>query len=632
MSMVLRGVAIAVLTVAAVAALGWAFIYGGSTELGPLGRVGQAALWSVPVVKLVFNLAAACTAGPLVLALFVLAPDEPAHRQARRFAGYSASVWALAAGVFTIVNFQLIANIPLSADGFFEAFFSFLVTEDPALSGVMATGIAAITAGLCFMLRGQSAVALTAALAFSGLIPPVLNSHAGGGADHADSTLSLFLHSGAAVVWLGGLAGLVWLRPFLGAGRLGTVVRRYSTLALLSFIVLAVSGVLAASAAIGSLAQIGTPYGGIVVVKSAVFLILGVFGALHRLWVVRRLDTEPARAARYFWLLVVVELGVMGAASGLAVSLARTETPTSLGLTASSEPPPAPALGSLLAQWEPDPLWSVVCAVGAFVYLAGVRRARTSGMRWPAHRTALWLTGLTLLFLVTNGGVHVYQGYLFNTHVLTQMLLTAVVPLFLVMASPLSLAELAVRPRTDGSTGGLEMLRSFLRPALGAAAATPYVPVLLVAGTLVAFYYTPLLSYSALSQLGYAIMTLLALFSGCIYVAALIGAAQPAQLPMKLGAVAGTALLYGVYGQAIGAQATRLGEAWYTAVGQPWGQQPSVAPELAGPIIWVIAGGTLATTAVIIALRGMAGHGARGSLEANPCRRAKASPSSSVLR
>ncbi|SDI82796.1 putative copper resistance protein D [Arthrobacter subterraneus] len=640
MSMVLRGAAVAALAVAAVLALIWAFIYGGSAELGVLDRVGPTVLWLLLAAKLVFNLAAACTAGPLVLALFVVAPDEPAHRQALRFAGYSALVWALAAGVFAVANFQVIANMPLVSDGFVPALFAFLIDEDPGRSGLMATGIAATTALLCFVVRRQSAVALTAALAFSGLIPLVLNSHAAGGADHADSTMSLYLHSAAAVVWLGGLAGLLWLRPSLEPGRLGTVVRRYSTLALLSFIVLAVSGVLAAWVAIGSLTQIGTPYGVIVLFKSAAFTILGIFGALHRLWVIRRLDSVPPRAARYFWSLVVVELAVMGTASGLAASLARTETPTSLGLAASQDPPPAPTLGNVLSQWELDPLWSVVCAVGVFTYLAGVRRTRKAGRRWPASRTVLWLTGMVLLFLVTNGGTHVYQGYLFNAHVVTQMLLTAVVPLFLVMAAPLTLAELTIRPRTDGSTGCLEMTRSILRPVLKMTAATPYLPVLLLAGTLVVFYYSPLLGYAALSQLGYGIVTLLALSSGCLYMAALTAVPAPGQqlqLTVRLGAVVGTALLFGVYGQAISAQATVLEQPWYTAVGRPWGQHPFIAPELAGTIMWVIAGGALATAALIIVLRRTVlrrtvGDRAAESLEENPHPEPGISPKASILR
>lgn len=615
--MSLRGTAVAALTGAAVVTLVWAFIYGGSSEPGVMDRVGPSVLWSLPVAKLVFNLAAACTTGPLVLALFALAPQEPAHLKALRFAGCSAVVWAVAAGIFTVANFQLIANLPLSSDGFAPSFLSFVAGADPGRSGLMATGIAAVTAVLCFVVRRQSTVALTAALAFSGLIPLLLNSHAAGGADHADSTLSLFLHSGAAVVWLGGLAGLIWLRNSIPVERLGVVVRRYSTLALLSFIVLAVSGVLASWAALGSLAQVGTPYGVIVLAKSVTFLVLGIFGALHRLRAVRRLGTTDHRAARHFWFLVVVELAIMGAASGLAASLARTATPTSRGLAAPESLPPAPSLSNYLFQWELDPLWSVACAVGAFLYLSGVGRLHRSGVRWSVQRTVLWLTGILLLFYVTNGGVHVYQGYLFNAHVLTLMLLSAVVPLLLGLASPLSLAELVIRPRTDGSTGGLELVRA-LRRLIRAAAAAPYVPVLVLAGTLVAFYYTPLLEYAAQSQLGYGLTTMLALLSGCLFAAALTGTSTGVSLPVRLGAVAGTALLYGVYGQALSMQAAGMEEPWEAVVSRPWGFLPFAESAAAGPIMWIVGGGALAVTALLVLSRRNADEGSGEPAEEAP--------------
>lgn len=599
MSLVLRGVGAVGLAGAAGAALVWAYIYGGSSEPGVLDRVGPAVLWALPAAKLVFNLAAACTAGPLVLALFALAPGGAAHRKALRFAGYSACVWALAAAVFTVANFQLLANMPLSADGFASALLSFVAGDDSGRAGLVATGLAAVTAVLCFAVRRQAALALTAAVAFSGLIPLLLNSHAAGGDDHADSTLSLFLHSGAAVVWIGGLAGLVLLRRSIPADRLGTIVGRYSTLALLSFAVLAVSGVLASWASLGSLEQLATPYGSILLAKSAAFLVLGAFGALHRSHVIRRLETAEPQTARHFWYLVVVELLVMGAASGLAASLGRTATPTSLGTITEEFSTPAPGLDSYLSQWELDPLWSVACVAAVFLYLAGVRRLGVAGLTWSPYRTVLWLAGISLLFYATNGGVHVYQGYLFNAHVLTQMLLSAVVPLFLVLGSPLALAERAIRPRTDGSTGGSELVRS-LRPLLRAAAAAPYVSVLILAGSLIAFYYTPLLDYAAQSQLGYGAMTVLALSSGSLCTAALVGTSAETHPSVQLLAVGGAGLLYGVYGQALTMQAAGMELPWESVVSRPWGFHPFTDSTAAGPIMWTLGGVSLAVTAWLI--------------------------------
>jgi cytochrome c oxidase assembly factor CtaG len=101
-------------------------------------------------------------------------------------------------------------------------------------------------------------------------------------------------------------------------------------------------------------------------------------------------------------------------------------------------------------------VWTLACGFAVFFYLAGLRRLRAAGRSWPAQRTVLWLAGITVLSTVTNGGIHVYQGLLFEAYVLTQMTLTAVVPLLLVPAAPLTLAQLAIRPRTDDSAGARE--------------------------------------------------------------------------------------------------------------------------------------------------------------------------------
>jgi len=217
------------------------------------------------------------------------------------------------------------------------------------------------------------------------------------------------------------------------------------------------------------------------------------------------------------------------------------------------------------------------------------------------------LAGIAVLFVVTNGGVHVYQGYLFNAHVLTQMTLTAVVPLLLVPAAPLTLADLAVRARTDGSSGVREFLAKSAQPVLAALRRDPALAISLLAVSLFAIYYTPLLEWAAVGQIGYSIMTLLALSSGCLALAALTGAADPGtSSPSKrLLVLAGMAGVYAFAGWKLAEQAPALEMPWYTSVGQPWGPSPAAAPETGGIIMWSIAALALAfTTAMIINGRG----------------------------
>jgi putative copper resistance protein D len=213
---------------------------------------------------------------------------------------------------------------------------------------------------------------------------------------------------------------------------------------------------------------------------------------------------------------------------------------------------------------------------------------------------------MALLFVVTNGGVHVYQGYLFNAHVLTQMMLTAVVPLLLVPAAPLTLANLAVRARTDGSTGVKECLERSVEPVLAALRRDPILAIFILAASLLVIYYTPLLEWAAVGQIGYSTMTLLALLTGSLATAALTAAPDQGTSSSsrnRLFVLAGMAGVYAFGGLKLMEQAPAMEVPWYTSVGQPWGLSPGAAAELGGPIMWSIAAISLAITAAMLIVR-----------------------------
>lgn len=607
------------LLAAGILALVWAYSNGGGADPGVLNRSGPVVTWGLPTAKLVLNLGSAGTIGALVLALFVLPRRGSAYEPALRFGGWSAAVWAWGAAVHTYANFLLLANRTPSA-GFEEEFLTFITRIDAGRAGVLTTLIAVGVAIVCFRLRGPRVLAGTAVAAFAGLLPLVLKSHAAGGIDHADSTTAIFLHAAAAAVWLGGLLTLVVLQRVLPGGQLGVTVRRYSTLALVAYIALVASGTLGALAQINTVEALLRPYGAIVLAKTGVFIILGIFGVLHRRWSLSRIEKHPDRGGRHFAALAVVELAVMGAASGMAVALARTQPPRAARSGGLESALPEPGLWEYLSQWAPDPLWSLVCGFAVFAYLAGVRRLRAEGRSWPAYRTLLWLAGLAVLSVVTNGGVHVYQGYLFNAHVLTQMMLTSVVPILLVPAAPLTLAQLTVMARPDGSTGVKEFLERSVQPVLAGLRRDPSLVIFVLAASLFTIYYTPLLEWAALGQIGYSLMSLLALLSGCLATAALTGAPDPGTgraAPKRLPVLAGIAALYAFGGWKLLEQAPAMELPWFTSVGRPWGLSPVAAAELGGPIMWSIAAGTLAVTAAFVILRRNPRSGGRGQVGSN---------------
>lgn len=615
----------AVVLVCGLVALVIAFYPQAANEVGALSQTGSAVVWGLPTAKLMFNISAACSLGSLVLALFALPPQGKAFSGALRFAGASAALWALAGAGMTFLTFHSLANIALFSEGSGAAFMSFLTDVDAGRRGALSVLVAAVVALLCFAvnrsaaeprstatrgstMKSQRGVVLAMLLSAAGLVPLALNSHAASGGGHPDSTLSVVMHMGAAAIWLGGLLALVALRRSLDAAMLPTVVRRYSTLALVAFAALAVSGLLAGWAGLGSLAAVVTPYGTIIAAKSAAFAVLGIFGVLHRRSILARLERDPNGGGRTFAMLAVTELAVMGVASGLAAALARTPPPTVAETGPLEEAGQIPSLIEAAAGWKLDPLWSLVCGMAAFLYLAGLHRLRLQGGSWPAYRTVLWHVGIGLLFIVTNGGLHVAQEYHISAHVMTQMILTAVVPLFLVPASPLTLAELTVPWRRDGTVGGAEVIGGAVRSAQ-TAMADPIAAAVGLAATLAVFYYTPLLQYSSATQFGYAAMTVPALIFGCLFTASLwcpFGGPSPSTMTTRVLALCGAALLYGFYGWALAQQPDQLPDArrepWQITVDPAVGLSLGNA-EPAGIGMWALAAATLALAAAVMLLR-----------------------------
>src|SRR5690606_25410401 len=138
---------------------------------------------------------------------------------------------------------------------------------------------------------------------------------------------SMFLHLAGAALWIGGLAALALVAHRLGAD-LAPAVARFSPIAAWSLVAVAVSGVVNAASTLGGLGDLGTRYGLLVVVRVVLVAGLGVRGLWHRRRTIPGLAGHASgRAPWLFWRLVLVELTVMGAVSGVAAALGATAPP-----------------------------------------------------------------------------------------------------------------------------------------------------------------------------------------------------------------------------------------------------------------------------------------------------------------
>ena len=602
----------AALTTVALLATFAALAFGGGADAQLIQDPGPITRYGVPIAKLLTNLSAAGMIGALVLAVWALSPKRREFDLALDVAAASAAVMTVASAATAFFTFLLVTAVPFDlSDDFGQKLGQFVTTIELGQAWLTTTLIAAAVTVLCFAVRNHTALVFVTALAVAALVPMAQQGHAAGAAGHNAAISSLGLHLVFAAAWLGGLLTIVLLKRALGTERLVVVLTRYSTVALVCFIVVAVSGYASAALRIGNLDQLATPYGGLVLVKVTALIALGCFGAVQRRFLIGRMTrgAEASAASGPFWWLVIGELVFMGLASGVAAALARTATPVaeeagSLARTPAEiltgEPlPPWPDYFRFFTEWKPDLLWVVACGFGIFFYIAGVVRLRRRGDHWPMYRAVLWVAGLLLLAYVTSGGVNAYEQYLFSAHMLGHMALTMAVPVLLVPGAPVTLAARAIRIRKDGSRGGREWILLAVHSRFAGFIANPIVAAVLFAGSLWVFYYTPLFRWSMLDHVGHEWMVAHFLITGYLFVQSLIGIDPvPYRLPypFRLLLLLGTMAFHAFFGLAIMSGTGLFLADWYGAMG--WGTDALVDQQLGGGIAWSV--GEIPTVALAI--------------------------------
>lgn len=574
--------------------------FGGGADAALLADPGAVVRFGLPIAQLLFNLGAAGTIGALVLVSFAMDSEKPEFNASMDFAAGAAAFWTVSSGVTGFLTFMSFYFQPISFDENFSQLFGSYLTSIPiGQAALVSTLIPAVVTVLCFAVRNRTALVFVAIFAVAGLVPMALEGHAAGTSGHDQAVSSFGLHVVFVAIWLGGLLTIVFTRRTLEGGRIGPILSRYSTLALMSFIVVAASGVVNAQLRVGTFDNLLTPYGILVIVKVLALGALGVFGAIQRRFLITRMQEKKNGGRGYFWWLVAAELAFMGLASGVAAALARTQTPIPQELITATpayiltgEPlPPELTPIRFITSWDFDILWVVIIGFVAFFYCAGVWRLRRRGDHWPVLRTISFLVGLAGLFYITNGGVNEYHKYLFSVHMLAHMTLGMAIPVLLVPGAPVTLALRAIRKRTDGSRGPREWILLAVHSRLAALFSRPVVAAVFFAGSLWVFYYSPLFRFAVEDHIGHTFMIVHFLISGYLFVQTLIGvdpAPYRAPYPMRLIVLLGTMAFHAFFGVSLMMGTGLLAADWYGAMGRTWGPSAIIDQQIGGGIAWSI--------------------------------------------
>lgn len=105
--------------------------------------------------------------------------------------------------------------------------------------------------------------------------------------------------------------------------------------------------------------------------------------------------------------------------------------------------------GRIFTDWSIDPFLFVLGVWAGGLYAFGVWTLRRRGDSWPLGRSLAFAGGMALFFFITQSGLAAYDTVLLSVHMVQHMVLSMLVPLFLALGAPVTLAlrTLPRRPR-----------------------------------------------------------------------------------------------------------------------------------------------------------------------------------------
>jgi putative copper resistance protein D len=572
-------VRIGALVLLALAAVLAGVSFTGASDAEVLRDPGALVRRGLPIASTASEIAASATLGGLLLLAGILARRSPDRagviRAASGVTALASAVWTLSAVAELVLTYANVAGLPLSDPAFGGELGQFVTRFELGRVLLVQVIAAAVVTAVALLVNGPLAAAWTSLLVVVALWQNAQTGHAAGAASHDLASTSMFLHLMGAAVWIGTLVALSPLAHRLGAD-LAPAVARFSVVAGWCFALVAVSGLVNSLIRIGTWSDLGTRYGVLLLVKIALFGVLGLLGLAHRRGVVRRLGagTTRARATGLFWRLVAVELAVMGAVSGVAVALGSSAPPvpddpitdpTPAEIVTGHALPPEPTALRWITEWRWDVLWACAAVAGLVVYLRWVLRLRRRGDSWPWARTASWTVGMVLFFWTTSGGAAMYGHVLFSAHMVQHMAL--------------------------------------VHSRWGRFFAHPVVAAVNFAGSMIVFYWTGVFEWALTSGFGHVVMVVHFSLAGYLFVNALVGIDPgPTRLPypQRLLLLFATMAFHAFFGIALVTGEVLLVPDWFGLLGREWGPSAIVDQQRGGGVAWGI--GELPTLALAIAV------------------------------
>ncbi len=421
--------------------------------------------------------------------------------------------------------------------------------------------------------------------------PQGLSGHSAAGGDHDYGTNSLLWHVLFMMLWVGGLMALIAHGRRLGPS-LQLAVRRYSTIAAVAMVAMAISGVINAAIRVRFEDLFTSDYGRVIVAKTVLTFALAIFGWWHRTATIPRLTSGNSSP---FIRVAVVEVLVMAATIGVAVSLGRTPPPpprvvdlSPMALTMGYDLTFEPTVWSVWTIWRFDIMFTTLGIFLTIGYLYGLYRLKQLGEAWPWQRTFWWLLGSVTLALAMSSGIGLYMPAMFSMHMVAHMMLSMVIPVFLVLGAPLQMILTVTTPNPE-EPGLHEWVRAFIQSTTLKFLFHPAVNTIQFLTFFYVLYITPWYDLMVKEHAGHLIMNWVFLLSGYIYYWDMIGSDPKPRENTVLRRLAWLVfsmpvhLYFGVYLMQL---SQILAEDFYRTLGLPWDIDLLHDQDVGGGIAW----------------------------------------------
>jgi putative copper resistance protein D len=225
----------------------------------------------------------------------------------------------------------------------------------------------------------------------------------------------------------------------------------------------------------------------------------------------------------------------------------------------------------------------MVVAVGA-LYLYGVSALKRRGDAWPVGRTIAFVGGgLGFVCVATMSCLGTYDDTLISVHMIQHMVLSMVVPVFLALGAPVTLAlrTLPLPWRTR--------LVALLHSRFAKFFSFPLVTGILFVATPFTLYFSGWYEATLRHPYLHEVTHLHFILIGCLWFWPLLGIDPiPGRLayPFRMLAIFVTLPFHAILGLTIMGSNDLIAADWYDSLGRTWGSSPLADQHAAGGILW----------------------------------------------